>query len=230
VLAFSELSVSLAGLTADTNYDLWVYNNGGTAAMDTPTAWTNATTRATAITLQNGVYVKSGATTRRYVGTIRITGTIGQTEDSLTKRFVWNAQNRVPRAMRRAESTDSWTWSTSSWQQANAGAGTVNQLAYVRGIDLDPVSVVVHGNALNSGSTPRQVRVTIGLDGTSGATTGATIGHLSCTDSSPVTPSAFWIGVPGLGYHYNTWLEYGGGTDTQTWRGDNGGVRSFNRL
>ena len=92
--SFTETSLSLSGYTADTNYDIWAYDNAGTLALAS-TAWTNATTRATALALQNGVYVKSGDATRRYLGTIRTTATAGQSEDSASKRFVWNYYNRI---------------------------------------------------------------------------------------------------------------------------------------
>jgi hypothetical protein len=81
VAAFSEVSASLSGLTPNTNYDVLGYNNSGTLALDL-VAWTNGTTRATALARQDGVLVKSGATTRRYLGTLRTTGTTGQTEFS----------------------------------------------------------------------------------------------------------------------------------------------------
>jgi hypothetical protein len=65
----ADLSLDISGYTASKPYDIWVYDNGGTLTLDS-TIWTNTTTRATALALQNGVYVKTGATTRRYIGTI----------------------------------------------------------------------------------------------------------------------------------------------------------------
>ena len=64
--------------------------------------WTNDTTRATAIDLQDGIPVKHGDSTRRYLGTYYTTAT-GQTEDSVAKRMVWNQNNRTRRQMRRAD-------------------------------------------------------------------------------------------------------------------------------
>ena len=48
VMTFSEISVALSGLTAGYVYDLFVYDNSGTLALDPPLVWTNSTTRATA--------------------------------------------------------------------------------------------------------------------------------------------------------------------------------------
>jgi len=125
---FTEVTLSLSGFTANTNYDVWGRVSSGALAVDT-TAWTNDTTRATAIALQDGIDVKSGDTTRRLLGTIRITGTTGQTEDSKTKRFVSNRYNTDVANMQALEPAANWTYSTATWRQANANAS--NQLAIV---------------------------------------------------------------------------------------------------
>ncbi len=114
VSSFTEKSLSLSGYTASTNYDIFIYNNSGTLTLES-CAWTDATTRATALTTQNGIYVKTGATTRRYLGTIRITATTGQCEDSGfggtsgAKRFVWNYYNQADYSNLSYDTTDAWT-------------------------------------------------------------------------------------------------------------------------
>lgn len=80
VIGFTEISVSVPS-TTNTPFDIFCYSNSGTATLETVN-WTNDTTRATALTYQDGVYVKSGATTRRYLGTGRTTGSSGQCEMS----------------------------------------------------------------------------------------------------------------------------------------------------
>ncbi len=116
-LTFTETSLSLAGLTADKNYDIFGYDNSGTFALES-LVWSDDTTRATALTRQNGVLVKTGATTRRYLGTIRINSTGGQCEDTETQRFAWNMYNRVNRRLYLAEET-SHTYSTGTWRDWN---------------------------------------------------------------------------------------------------------------
>ena len=83
----TERSIAIPA-TTDTNYDVFLYDNSGTLTLEL-VAWSDGTTRATALATQNGVYVKSGSADRRYLGTIRTTGVSGQCEDSETKRFVW---------------------------------------------------------------------------------------------------------------------------------------------
>ena len=53
-----------------------------------------ATARATALARQDGVLVKSGATTRRYLGTVRTNGSVSF-EDAPFLRHIWNVQNQV---------------------------------------------------------------------------------------------------------------------------------------
>src|SRR3990167_10501799 len=113
----TEISIAVPATTS-TMYDLYVYDSSGTLTLEA-VAWTNDTTRATALALQNGVYCKTGTLTKRYVGSFRTTGSSGQTEDSLAKRYVWNYYNRVVRQLRVIEATDTWAYSTNTIRQAN---------------------------------------------------------------------------------------------------------------
>lgn len=202
--------------TTDTNYDLFLYNNAGTLTLEA-LAWTNATTRATALVAQDGIWVKSGATTRRYLGSFRTTGVSGQTEDSYVKRFVWNLAHRMPRPMRRLETTDTWTYQTAILRQANASA--LNQLAILVGLVEDPIEVDVQAISYNAGLAGRAV--TIGEDSTTVGATGVigpTINNVNAMDQA----RARLVTFPALGYHYYAWLEYSDASGTSTWYGDNG--------
>ena len=218
VYSFTELSIAVPA-TTDTMYDVFVYDNAGTPTLEL-TAWTNDTTRATALTTQNGVLVKTGATTRHYVGSFRTTGVSGQTEDSDTKRYVWNYYNRVTRRLRVIESTNSWTYSTAAFRQANAAAG--NQVDVVIGYAEDVLDVVAVGFATNSLTTTRSV--------TSGIGVGSTTVNSAITSPAGAASTSFggtiavYKAVPAVGRQYYSWLERGDGADTQTWYGDNGGT------
>ena len=95
-ITFTEISLSLAGLSANKKFDIFCYSNSGTATLEA-LEWTDETTRATALARVNGVLVKDGTTTRRYLGTIRINATGGQTDDSVDKRYVYNEYNDYER-------------------------------------------------------------------------------------------------------------------------------------
>src|SRR3990167_7040004 len=74
IYTFTELTLALGTLTSGLPYDVFAYDSSGTVTLEA-LAWTNGTTRATALTTQNGVLVKTGATTRRYLGTFYTTAT-----------------------------------------------------------------------------------------------------------------------------------------------------------
>jgi hypothetical protein len=154
LFSFSELSLSLSGYTANTNYDIFIYNNSGTLTLES-TAWTNNTTRATALVLQDGVHVKSGATTRRYLGTIRITGTSGQCEDSANRRFLWNYYNQVEKVSTlNYYPGASHTYTTSTWRSWNNNT-TVGQtrLEVIRGLNQSPFETKVWCEMINGWSS-----------------------------------------------------------------------------
>lgn len=91
-IKFAETSLALSGLTSGRPYDVFGYLSSGVLALEL-LVWTGDTTRATAVTLQDGRYCKSGDKTRLLLGTIYTTGTT-TTEDSTANRYVANVYNR----------------------------------------------------------------------------------------------------------------------------------------
>lgn len=213
---FSELSLSLSGYTANANYDIWAYNNAGTVTLES-TVWTNDTTRATALTTQDGVYVKTGATTRRYLGTIRTTSTTGQTEDSAAKRFVWNYHHRAKRKLKRFETTASWTYSTTSWRQANNSAA--NQVDLVIGTQ-ESVVFLSHSALMSHGSAGGQGGISVGGDSVTTPDSDSQIAQMLVAAAGQFVYSAITITTtPAAGRHYYAMLEIGDGSGTNTWYG-----------
>lgn len=145
-----QLSVSLSGKTANTNYDVFLYDNSGALDVEL-VAWSSGSARATALTTQDGVYVKSGQPTRRYIGTIRTTATTGQCEDSAANRFVYNYYNRVKRYLSNS-STSSHSYGTASWRAWNNDAA--NAVKFVQGVVEDVVSIAGNGELTVGGGTP----------------------------------------------------------------------------
>lgn len=215
---YTELSIALGSDAADTNYDVFFYSNSGTPAVER-VAWTNATTRATALTTVNGVLVKSSDTTKRYVGTYRTTGSVGQTEDSFAKRFVWNYYNRVRRGLRVTDSTDSWTYTTAAFRQANNAA--TNQVAVVVGVAEALVSLHANHSAQNSAGITL-ISTGIGEDSATVAATGSLMEFTGAPATTNVNMSATVHRYPAVGYHYYAWLEYSAASGTTTWYGDAG--------
>lgn len=215
---FTEKTLALGTLTASLPYDVFARQVAGVLTLDS-LAWTNTTTRATAVTLQDGRYCKSGDKTRLYLGTFYTTSTT-TTEDSgggtVTnvggKRFLWNMYNREPRPSGVIDTTSSWTYSTNTWRQARATTG--NRCEFVIG---DPTWVEVRMYSLCANSAGANFAVGVGLDSTtvnSAQMMGGGIGP-----SSTVQISAFYDAFLSVGYHALNWLEIGNGTATQTWYG-----------
>jgi hypothetical protein len=216
VISFAETSLALGTLTSGKNYDVFAYNNSGTLALELSAAWTNDTTRADAITLQDGVYCKTGALTRRHLGTIRTTATT-TTEDSAAKRFVWNRYNQARRFMANpTETTDSWTYTTATFRQANANAA--NQLDYVTGDAETLVEADVY--ALANNATSITLSSGVGVDSTSVNSAQRHGGNQVATGIFPIC--SYYKGSPGLGRHFLAWLEHSAATGTTTWYGDAG--------
>lgn len=219
-LSFTQITLAVPATTS-TMYDVFAYNNTGTVAVEA-LAWTNDTTRATALVLQNGVYVKSGVTTRRYIGSFRTTTVSGQTEDSLLKRYVWNYYNRVKRSMVAVDTANTWTWSTNSYQQANANAA--NQLDFVIGVSEDSVTAGVISMVSNSAATFRFCYAGIGLDSTTANSATTNIPAQCSSSAGNGFGVAEYEAYIAAGRHTLVWLERGAGADTQTWYGDNNTV------
>lgn len=100
---FTERSLAIGALTASKPHDIFIYDNSGTLTLQA-VEWTNATTRATALTTQDGVQVLTGATNKRYLGTIYIDS--GQKcQDTTTHRFVWNYYNKYKKLLLAKDST-----------------------------------------------------------------------------------------------------------------------------
>lgn len=218
VLTFVETSLALGTITAALPYDVFAYNNSGTLALEL-LAWTSATVRATALVLQDGVLVKSGATTRRYLGTFYTTSTT-TTEDSAAKRYLWNYYNRVKRSLRAADAADSWTYTTLAFRQANAN--TANQVEVVIGWAEVLVDLELLAGAANS-AVGNTFFVSIGEDSTTTAATGATMPMVrSAVAATEVAMLAKLRKYPAVGRHFYAWLEAGNATGTTTWAGDAG--------
>ena len=203
VYSFTEKSLALGTLTSGTNYDVFAYASGGSVTLDSSSlvAWTSNTARATNIVQQNGVWVKSGATNYRYLGTIRTTSTT-TTEDSALNRFVFNASNRVRRAMKRYETTANWTYNSITYRPWNNS--TSNRVQMVVGLDEDSVRVDF-GAYVYCSTSGVAIYIALGLDSTT-TPTGSKQAFYNIA-SGGTSLSTFLIRNVGIGYHYIQALE-----------------------
>ncbi len=202
---FTELSIALGTCcnTANTNYDIFIYNNAGTLTLEA-TAWTNDTTRATALTTAvGGVHLKTGATTRRYLGTIR-TVAAGQVDDRAQKRYVWNVQNPIP--------TRNFSGPTSDWQTTAAGwtaiAAAVWKHEFVVGLAEQPIKAIAQIASVNTATNAYSLG--LALDGTAPAANNGNVlieAYYTGANSANVGVQSMLMDFPSAGYHYIQGIE-----------------------
>lgn len=118
--------------------------------------------RATALTAQDGVYVRSGAATRRYLGTFQATSS-STTDDSATARRLWNYYNRASRLMTFTNSSShTYDGDYRSWNN-DFGA----RLSFVCGLESEAETFTI--NARITGDAASRLAIpAIYLDGHTG--------------------------------------------------------------
>ena len=217
----ASASVSITfKLAASLPYDVFGYNNSSALKLEF-CKWTNATTRATAPVMQDGVLVKTGATTRRYLGTIATTTTDGQTEFSFGglsaggtagNLLVYNYANRIDTAAMVRDSTNSWSYGTATIRSAN-GSATM-RVNFVQGV-LEDMLCAEYSVAFGSSGAS----VGVGFDGT---TFSGAIGYIDTTATAVVVTAVgcFSGTLSSAGLHYAQALEYV--VSGATFYGDNG--------
>jgi len=201
VYDFTELSLSLVGYTASKPYDIWVYDNSGTPALDS-TVWTDGTTRATALTTQDGILVKTGATTRRYLGTIYVNSSGAQTDDSATLRNVFNYYNRVSRKIALIDNS-AHNYTTGAFRYWNNNSAL--NVSYMCGVVEDSWDAAAK---LNGSDHAWQ----IGFDIDAATAADDLLPRGGGTGAYDALRTVY---TPSLGYHYIAMLEYGIGSAAQ---------------
>ena len=206
LVTFSEKTLAIGTTTSARPHDVFGYLSAGELVLE-HLVWTNDSTRATAITRQDGVYVKSGDATRRLLGTFYTTSTT-QTADSLTARYLANVYNAVARPMftcpnyNNNNSNTSYTFTGASYARINGGTNdTLNYVTPLDGATVElgivwfgsyPTSGVLRfGPSVDSTSTPLCVNGggTTGASGQFGSLAGTF--RVSCASGTQATRGRF---------------------------------------
>ena len=198
-------------VTGKLPYDVYVYSNAGSPALEL-VAWTNRTTRATVLTTQNGVKVKTGDTSRRYIGVISTTLTLGQCEFMVSggttvtqKILVQNYYNKLPAPVFIAETTDTWNWTTVAWRQLNGSK--YNQFDFIDGDgEMLLNAMLTYESYTTSGAL--DAYGAFGLD-QAATVNSATVGHVSAAVNTNSIGYAVYNSPVAVGGHYLTLMEYG---------------------
>lgn len=166
---FSELTLSLSGLAANTNFDVFLYDNAGTLTLEA-VAWSNSgagtSARASALSFLNGVRVKT-SDNRKYLGSFRTIGNIGKIEfvnnNLPSSLLIKNEFNRIPIVLFQNEGTTAHSYTSTTVRNYN---NMINYrfnllcidnetIDYSMNISLNSaliVSVSISGVAWNSGN------------------------------------------------------------------------------
>ena len=199
---FNQLELSLSGYTADKNFDIFVHATGGTPVLES-LVWTNDTTRATALTTQDGVYVKNGAATRRYLGTIRTTSSTGQCEDSEDRRFVWSYYNQVKKRSEARLAYGIYTYATQTWRSVK-NSTTVGETRYEFVVGLDTYATTSHNHH------HRYMYSNVVFDSTTGGSSAFVLyGHNGDPDYPNTSVYARGSQYLSPGFHFAQAIEFG---------------------
>lgn len=168
----STVTIAVTGQTAGVPCDVFAVLGSLTSVSLELVPWTNATTRASAIVQSTvGVWVKTGAATRRYVGTIlpNAATTFAHAATGSDTTFpicgLWNQDNRIRGAFTWTPTFDTWAIpSANTWQSINAQASA--KVQYVQGQSIGTVSAHHIGAAAGASGGS----LGIGVDSTSSPT------------------------------------------------------------
>lgn len=227
---FAETSLALTA-TSGKNYDVFMYSNSGTPTLELSAAWASDTARTDALTRQDGVLVKSGATTRLWLGTIRASGA-NVTADSIGgvssavggQGFVCNYYNAVRRPLKDIDTTSTWSYTSATIRQANAATGNKVEVVVCQ-VGLEAEAVAIGKMGVYSNIT-RTGNIGVGLDTTTAFSGLVTSANNEAATNIDATVTGSYAGYPGIGYHYLSWNEsgltaggsvfYGSGNNTQS--------------
>ena len=209
---FTETTLALGTLTASLPYDVFAYLSSGVLALEL-LAWTSDSARATAVTLQDGRYCKSGDKTRLYLGSFRTTSTT-TTEDSRGgtttqvggRRFLWNMYNREERRASVIDTTSSWSYPTATVRQANAASG--NKIEILLGL-ASPIRAILLGEALIYNNVSQVARCGVGVDSTTAFSGLVQSAFNNSTNGQYFPLSAIYASALAAGYHAVNWCEAG---------------------
>jgi len=227
--ALSDTTKSPAAATANSVYDLFVWDDAGVLRCTRGPAWANSTTRSagTALTRINGILVNNvaianGPAARRgtYVGTIATNdaGTVDNIRGGAgaeTRLMVWNYYNRVSASYSASEASY-WTYTSAAVRPANNTGNA--RVTFVTGLAEDTVVCSCQWLVRLLGVSGAYAFVGVGFDSTSAM---AISGELS--NPTTVQHALPFAGrrafPPVIGVHYFQMLEQGDGANANYFYG-----------
>lgn len=159
-----------------------------------------AQTRATAIDFANGVYYKHAATSRIYLGSVKMDEAGKFNDTSAKRRLLFNYFNRIERNVLAQDSTASWSYATATWRPSRNTLA--NRVEFMAGVIEEIFKSRVHqsqqssssGGAVSIGS----MTITANSAQTTNEASATALNGIASNLSGPVS----------LGYQYLQSVEY----------------------
>lgn len=207
----TEVSLAVTGRTTDLPFDIFAFLSAGVVTLEFLN-WTSATVRATGLTRVDGVWTKTGDSTRRYLGSCRA-------RSATTFHFVrggvnlpckfdlWNVDNRMAHGFQLTGTGVDYAYATAAWRQANASVNY--QVDIMVGLQEESFEAILQGISLTA-TTSIARYVGIGFDSTttfSGLVTGTQ--NPAAVSTAQLAHAAI-THLPTIGRHFYSWMEFGG--------------------
>lgn len=144
----AQISQACTAFSIDTFYDIFVYDSGGGTLAFNNVAWTRPGVRATALTNQDGVWLKSGDTAKRYIGSVFCT----TTTQKLSVFGVGNTEVVSVQDMRDPEYESMWFGPESGWSLPWNIIPLIGK-GYTHGITRDMSATLLTSRLLGGNST-----------------------------------------------------------------------------
>ena len=231
--AFTELTNTTtdntknpAAVGANSNYDLFVWNDSGTLRLGRGPAWSSATARGTGagtteLERVNGIWMNKNAITNgpgadrgTYVGTVRSNGSsaidwiatpAAAAGGALCTLGVWNTYNRVLSSALCRSSDSSWTYASAIWQAFNNSA--TQRVNFILGLNEDEITGQV-STFISVDGVSSNARISVGLDATNAMGQLANVVYEASGSSAYLEQTPRWQGLAGIGFHFLAPLEY----------------------
>jgi len=107
---------------ANTVFDIFAYLNNGSVSFESVN-WSTNTSRINPLNKKDGVYVKSGDNTRRYIGSVMPISYGGypptggnKFNNTINHRYIYNYYNRIP-FLSKYSLSRTWTCNSNAWRQ-----------------------------------------------------------------------------------------------------------------
>ena len=205
-------------------YDIFAIKSAGAIKLVTGPAWTNSTTRSSALAIKGGVWTNNASLTHAYnnstdfgaiaqffgtyLGTFYATAN-GQTGMAFNPSAasggsnpilgLYNGYNRVPISSVCNDFNASWSLTSDTWAMLDSGAtgsGANNRVSWVDGLAQSPAAAAVVTTTSSSGSSQGSFGILFN------ATTGTPTIRATASDAGAVGQLSPAYSPPILGFNY----------------------------